>query len=361
MTYSNTNYGYDPAPAINPVTDPDEVTPGDIEHTRAEMSDTLAALGEKLSPHHIAEEAKEAVVDAVKDTATHAKDTAVEIIQHLRDTLPEVVSEAAHHFVHGIVHESKTVWNGAVGNSKDALGGAVESAKGASMSVLDNIKQNPLAAGLVGLGLYLLFKGNDAATKSASIPAVGYTPATGYNPSGTSFPVTGYNTGGVASAVHSAGDAVSGAASAAADKASDVAGQVQDAAGNLVHQVQDKTSQVAGQVQSSLTDAAGTVQDKAHDAVQAVQGTAQASTDFFQRSLQENPLAVGGVAIAVGMAIALAIPETTPEHKLMGAAKDNLVQKAADAAHGLGDKISSVATDTLNSVKESAHNQGLTA
>ena len=361
MTYSNTGYGYDPAPATHPVTNPDDVTPADISHTRAEMSDTLAALGEKLNPHHLAEEAKEAVVDAVKDTANHAKDTAVEIVQHLRDTLPEVVSEAAHHFVHGIVHESKTVWNGAVGNSKDALGGAVTSAKGASMSVLDNIKQNPLAAGLVGVGLYMLFKNNGATTKSASIPAVGYTPNTGYNPGGTSFPVTGYNASGVADAAQSAGSAISDAASTAAGKVSDAAGQVQDAAGNLVHQVQDKTSQVAGQVQSTLSDAAGTVQDKAQTAVQAVQGSAQASTDFFQRSLQENPLAVGGVAIAVGMAIALAIPETAPEHKLMGAAKDNLVQKAADAAHGLGDKISSVATDTMNSVKESAHNQGLTA
>ncbi len=347
MTYSDTNYDYNAMPPMHAASDPDDVSPGDIAHTRAEMSDTIAALGEKLSPHHLAEEAKEAVIDGAKDVAHHAKDAAVEIVQHIRDTLPEIVSEAAHHLVHGIVHESKTVWNGAVGNSKDALGGAMTTAKGASMSVLDNIKQNPLAAGLVGIGLYMLFSGGKDSTKSAYIPAVGYNPA-----GTTSFPnsVSGSAAGAVVGAAHSVGDAVSNAASNASDKVSDLTGQVHDAAGNLAHSVQDKTSQVAGQVQSTMNSAVDTVQDKA-----------QASTDFFQRSLQDNPLAVGGVAVAIGMAIALAIPETTPEHKLMGTAKDNLVQKATDAAHGLGDKISSVATDTLNSVKESAHNQGLTA
>jgi hypothetical protein len=40
--------------------------------------------------------------------------------------------------------------------------------------------------------------------------------------------------------------------------------------------------------------------------------------------LQENPLAVGTLAVGVGAAVGLAIPETSKEHEVMGEARDNL-------------------------------------
>jgi hypothetical protein len=83
------------------------------------------------------------------------------------------------------------------------------------------------------------------------------------------------------------------------DKVGGFAGQAQDKASNVAGQVQDTAGQVAGQVQ----DTAGQLADGAQYGVQRAQGA-------FQQALQSNPLAVGVVAVAVGAAIGLSIPET---------------------------------------------------
>lgn len=103
--------------------------------------------------------------------------------------------------------------------------------------------------------------------------------------------------------------------------------------------------------------------------------------NIFQRLLDQNPLALGLAAIALGALIGALIPESRRERELLGPARDQLTGKAHDAvsdlahkagvvaataqtaAHDAIDKTQDAAKDALSqaldAVKEEAKSQGL--
>jgi ElaB/YqjD/DUF883 family membrane-anchored ribosome-binding protein len=122
-----------------------------------------------------------------------------------------------------------------------------------------------------------------------------------------------------------------------------VAGQVSDTAGQVVQGAQQTAGQIADQAQWRAQQAAG----------------------GFQQMLQENPLAVGAAAIAVGAAIGLAIPETPQEDQWMGEARENLMQRAQETVQQTAGKVGAVAQETISTAKDTAQqaaqDQGLTS
>ena len=76
--------------------------------------------------------------------------------------------------------------------------------------------------------------------------------------------------------------------------------------------------------------------------------------------LQENPLAVGALAIGAGAAVGLAVPQTSQEHEAMGEARDSLVEKAQEKAQEAQQRAQRVAEEAQSAAKEEAENQGLT-
>jgi len=339
------------------------------------MGDTIAAIGEKLSPAAIAEQAKETVPEIAADVAEHAKEAiseatanatqhakeaAVEVVEHIKEALPELVSNVAHKAVSGAITEAK-----------DAIGGAVSTAKGAGMTIIERIKQNPVPAAIAGVGLYWLFQSGNGQgeTSSASIR-----PQTNGNavPRDAGYGVPSYSTssheasasagskvGEVAGRVQDtasgladkAQDTVSSVAGAVSDAAGTAVGKVQDAAGAVVDTVQSSATAVAERVQSGAGVVAERVQSSAGAVADRVQSTAHQSSDWLQRNLQTNPLAVGAMALVVGAALGLAIPETEQEDRIMGHARDKVIDKAQEKAGALGDKVQNVAHDAVEAVK----------
>jgi hypothetical protein len=100
-------------------------------------------------------------------------------------------------------------------------------------------------------------------------------------------------------------------------------------------------------------------------------GTARlAATRLRQRSsqlqhnvqglLQRNPLVVGALATACGVAIGIVIPETERENRLMGEARDTLVERAQGAAQGAVQKAKQVAGDAAAQVAGDAAKEVVT-
>jgi hypothetical protein len=77
--------------------------------------------------------------------------------------------------------------------------------------------------------------------------------------------------------------------------------------------------------------------------------------------LYENPLAVGAAAAVVGAAIGMMLPETEPEHRIMGEAKDTVLEKAQTVAQDAMQKVQRVADEVGTTVQDEAQNQGLTS
>jgi ElaB/YqjD/DUF883 family membrane-anchored ribosome-binding protein len=201
----------------------------------------------------------------------------------------------------------------------------VGKAQGVGSTIVETVRANPLPAALTGLGLGWLFmnarrESSEQTRYRGRVYAYDYEYPPTYGDRTTSTP--------------SAGQAVE----RARDKVGETASQAQDKVGQVATQAQDQVSRLGDQAQYQ-TRRAG---------------------DEFQRVLRENPLTVGALAVGVGAAIGLAVPQTSREHEVMGEARDTFVEKAQEKAEEAQEKVQRVAEEAQSAAKEEAENQGLT-
>ena len=212
--------------------------------------------------------------------------------------------------------------------AKDRIKEATVGRAGEARSgIVNTIRANPLPAALTGIGLGWLFV-NARRQSSEQLRyqdrAYAYPPVDDYPPR---YEDEGADGSSAAQAAERAKDKVGETAERAQDKAEELASRTQDGAGQLSNRAQYQVRQVG---------------------------------DGFQRVLQENPLTVGALAVGVGAAIGLAIPETSKEHEVMGEARDNLVDKAQEKVQETQQKAQKVAEEAQSAAQQEADNQGLT-
>jgi ElaB/YqjD/DUF883 family membrane-anchored ribosome-binding protein len=109
----------------------------------------------------------------------------------------------------------------------------------------------------------------------------------------------------------------------------------------------------------------GRVASKATSAVRdvATSTTSQVSRGFHRAEsslghwVQENPLAVGAAAIALGVAVGLTVRRTAVEDRAFGGARDQVMRQAGDVARDLratvSEKLQNVAESAIGEVKTS--------
>ena len=77
----------------------------------------------------------------------------------------------------------------------------------------------------------------------------------------------------------------------------------------------------------------------------------------YNHYIEENPLAVGAVALAVGAAVGFAIPLTKKENEYMGELRDNVVEKAQTTAQDAIGSVKQVASDAQKMIVEEVKSQ----
>ncbi|MCA1604660.1 MAG: DUF3618 domain-containing protein, partial [Acidobacteria bacterium] len=240
----------------------------EIEQTRAEMSETIDAIQEKFSPENIKEQVKEQVSEAVQSAKDSVREATIGRAEKIMENVNETVGRA---------------------------GTAVRET---GSSIIDTIRQNPLPAALIGLGIGMLMMNRNQRR-------------------------SGYYR---------------------ADRR-----MRQTQGPSVVEQAQDTESNVASQTREQIGNLGSRVQQDARRA-----------GDQFQMTLQENPLAVGAVALALGAAVGLTVPVTRAENEYMGETRDNLIDKAQQVARDTMDKVQNVAQEAGRVVQREAKNQDLT-
>lgn len=304
-----------------------------IEQTRADMSQTIEAIQEKLNPTHI----KEQVQDQVREQFEEAK---------------------------------ATVRDATIGKAETMVRQAGDTVSEARYTIMDTIRHNPIPAALVGIGLSWLFMNGRSASSRRS---QSYNDESYYGNqyrdqyyAGQPGYVSGsYATGARAysepNAIQRGQQAVGGTVQRAQDKAGDVASKVQDTMGSIA----DRAQNTAGSIADRAQNTAGNIADTAGSIANQAQYQAQRLEDRFQNALVENPLAVGAISLAVGAAIGLAVPQTRREHEVLGEARDTLVERAQSVAQDTVEKVQQVAGQVVDqaetTVKEQARERGLTS
>ena len=264
----------------------------EIEETRSGMGATIDQIGHRLQPQTIADEAVEKIREAT------------------------------------------------VGRVERVIDDAGQTAQRTSNNLIDTIRQNPVPAALAGLGIgWLALRMRDQGSSNGGSRRYGNGYGYGYS-SGYADDSYRYGSSGSDPLQRARGvaeDVIGGAQSAVGDatgRAQEVGSDIQRAAQTAVGDTQQKVQQAQGQAQDVLRDAQGQ----------------------FDRTLNENPLALGALALGVGAAVALAIPETQKEREIYGEHRDKLVEQVSTVASQALDqaqtKVEEVATQATEQVSE---------
>jgi ElaB/YqjD/DUF883 family membrane-anchored ribosome-binding protein len=288
----------------------------DIEHTRADLSETINALQEKLDPTRIAEQVK----DQVREKATEAYDTA-------KHAVKEATIGKAEKIVSNV---SETV--------TDITGRAGTAIRSGSSSFAQYIRENPVAFALVGIGIGMLTL--NARREQSS-----------YSPGRTIEPVA-YDESGTADVSATTQEPIT-------DRLRNVASGAADTARAATERATSAVSSAAASVRDAASSAADTTRQQLdYVSGQVRQGTRVAS-DRFGSVLQENPMALGVAALAAGAIVGLTLPATRVEGQYMGEARDRLVDQAKSAAQEAVEKVQHVAQEAGRTLKDAAQKEGL--
>ena len=278
---------------------------GQIAETRQQMGETIDAIQEKLSFSNISEQVKETVSEQINNAVETAKDA---------------------------------VYGATIGKAGEFMQNLSKDFKKSNLVKMAG--DNPFPFLLIGLGAGLLIytkynkdtvsnhrnKGNhknlqssndksnqDSMLKSAK-DKVGETLQT------------------VSGAAGSAFESISGAAGSAYESVSGAANTAYKSVGSAANSAYEGVGSAA----SGALEKAGNLKTQARE-----------QYDYY---IEENPLAVGAVAAALGAAVALAIPSTSYENQWMGEAHENLMSKAGDVAQGAIEKVQQVAGEVQKTI-----------
>lgn len=217
------------------------------------------------------------------------------------------------------------------------------------------IRENPIPAALVGLGILWLFAGGRNVVLGGASQAV--------------LGGIGHATKGAGSAAYRSARAatvgVADGVKAVAESASEVGGQVTETVRNAADTIGSafsRADEIVGEASAQATssrlgesrDPGERLQSIAHPngAASSFRGAQAAIEDLFAR----QPLVLGAVGIAIGAAIAGSLPLSESENRLMGDSADAVKDQAVKLWDETKRRGSELASKGLNEVEA----QGLT-
>ena len=181
--------------------------------------------------------------------------------------------------------------------AQEVVAGVGDQARETGARMIDFITQNPLPVAAVGLGaiwLFTLGKGSRSEVSGDRMARFAYTGPERREPNGR---------------------AVLGR------RVADGAQSVRESVSETVSEVGAK----AGIMKDRLQDRVGDLGDAAR------QGTREARGGL-EKAMKDNPLAVAAGTVVLGLALGMLIPDTEPERRVMGATRDELVDRVQEAA-----------------------------
>jgi hypothetical protein len=201
------------------------------------------------------------------------------------------------------------------------------------------IRENPLAAGLIGVGLFMTFFGKAGIPQfAAKLP-------------GAAMGAARAATDGIHATARTVTDAASAAGSKLGDVASSLTDQASEAASSISGPDLDtgKLAHRATEMKDNLAAGAQQVRERVTTAAQSGWDASAAWRGQLSDSLERQPLLLGALGLAIGAGIASVIPGTETERKLVG-----------DKAAALRGEVANRATRLVSGVKEEAAAQGFT-
>jgi uncharacterized protein YjbJ (UPF0337 family) len=351
----------------------------EIEETRANITDTVEEISARLSPRNIMADATEKTRERVRQFADTASERATEFAGQTREATGRAVDSARENpwvaalAVAGI--GAAAWWMMSRRDDYDEYGPYDEDfyteeslyyADDLDPMIYDDERTDrmesnrmagatiPLVLAGIGVGAWL-WNRQQSAHRYESYGS-GYPLSAGQN----SWGDVGY--GEEAGSYRSFEGAGSSWGEDAAQAAERAGGKVSDAAGRARHAASD----AAERARHAASDAAERARHVANDVGERTRGMAvrarrqvgqagERAKTQLEHWMEHNPLAVGLVAMGVGVAVGLAVPESRQEHRLMGETRDRVLGRAQAAASGAVDRAKGAAKEAVDAAKDAAN------
>jgi len=204
------------------------------------------------------------------------------------------------------------------------------------------VRENPLALGLIGIGLAWILIGRGPSEQELSDDAHR---AGRDRPSGGILPAARHQD--VPTRNHSAHD---GAGESLAETVVGGAAEIAGKASALAHDLADQARHAASGVTGRVKDLSAEVTHRMH---------AGGVIQQIGQRIERQPLLLGGVALIAGAVIGAALPRTRTEDRLLGASRSRLLQEAREGAQGLKDRVTEAAQRSYDAAVTAAEDEGL--
>jgi len=290
-----------------------EAIRSDIDSTRNRMDDTIDALGSRLQPRHLLDE-------ALGFFRRHQSE-AQEKFTHVRES---------------ISHSSEAAMN----------------------TVVDTVKKNPIPLLLIGAGVAWMIYSN---RKSRSMDYSDYDYDQGvrddirYDPDAHIDRPLDYPS--------SRGSGVS--ESGWSESASSKLGEMKESASQKFSQAKetarhkiDELRHTAEDTMESVRNRAGEISSRVKERTEEVYSRTR---DRVTSTADEHPLEMGLVCLATGLVAGLLVPTADVVNRRLGPAADRLRDRSREAGQEMMEKGKRVAGAAVSAAKEEAEAQGLTA
>lgn len=301
-----------------------------IEATRARMGGTIEQIGDRVNPDRVQRELKARAREQVREAKHNVK-------QKARNAMRDME--------HGVNDTGRTLWH--------------------------TIRENPIPAGMVGVGLaWLLANGSGsdreerpneywAYPQGTGRGYARYTGATGPGAayvgqeyaywraremeSAAGYPAQGYESedrGMTDQAKERVGEAAEGAKERMAGAADRVRDTAEEATDRVKHKAED--------AMDATRDKASYLAHRASEEAHRMGYRARRVEHRVEDAVQDNPMAAGAIAAALGFAAGMMIPETQREHEMFGETRDRMMEKAETKVRHAGEKAKDVARETAS-------------
>ena len=303
-----------------------------IEETRSQMSETIDAIQDKLSFANISEQVKEQVSEQIGSAVETAKDA-------LLGNAVNVVNS--------------------VGRSFKQIGRSEAAGK---------IRQNPWILSIVGLGVGAVLVNSLLGDGSRKNKKKSFYRYKGFDHEDDNGRVSDDTVRRL-----KRGRMDDSANQAPRRKAETPAtDSIYESVGNAAGSVYESVGSAAGSAYKGVTGAAGSAYEGVGTAAGVTYESIGKASSFayekagdlggkmkknYNQYIQENPLVVGAVALAVGAAVGFAIPLTKKENEYMGELRDNVVEKAQSTAQDAIGSVKQVASDAQKLIVEEVKSQ----
>lgn len=285
----------------------------DIESTRANLSETVDAIQQKLNP------------------------------QRLKDEAVSTVREAT------------------VGRVEDMADDAMWKVKGAGYNVFETIKRNPVPSALLAVGLgWLMMESRTSGQNGQN----GHYEGRSRNYGGGRYSEGSRSSGSGYIGERYFGGYPSQASLENYEGQEQGRGRIQDATQGAREKVSDAAqsaretvSDVAEGARETVSNVADEAQLRAQQLAEGAEWRARQVGNRFSEMMNDNPLLIAVGAAALGAVIGFALPSTQKESEMFGEARDNLMERAQETASETMQKVQRVAEEAGSAAKEAARNE----